>query len=218
MGKTFPCELMEAPTELAEFDFCSEQVYRDLLACRKGDMSEAEFQKEYLTRAAILCLDMTGLTKAASELGKLQSLFRILDVQKVRGPVFRRFKSRRITAFADNMVATFDDAESALDAALHVHTCIRVFNDSTRSGEALPQCCIGIGYGDVYAIGVDEAMGDEMNRASKLGEDIARSAETLVTELAYDALKERSDVVFRRRAHDDYPFSFYEVLQKEMGL
>ena len=47
-------------------------------------------------------------------------------------------------------------------------------------------CCAGVGYGRVLAIGPNLAQGDEMNRASKLGEDLAVKAETLITDRAVD--------------------------------
>ena len=50
-----------------------------------------------------------------------------------------------------------------------------------------------------------------MNRASKLGEDIARGNETLVTERVHDAVAAREDIVFERQEHDDLRFPFYRV-------
>jgi len=214
MGEEYTYELMEDPTELAKFDFCSEEIYRDLLACQKGNITEHEFKSKYLTKAAILCLDMTGSTRAAIEGGELYSLFRILDVQKVCGPIFRQCNARQIHAFADDFTVLFDDPNDALVAAFEVHRRMEFFNRSKMAGEDWPQCCIGIGYGEVYAIGVDQAMGDEVNRASKLGEDIAKGSETLITERAYNVLKEREDCIFRRQIHEEIPFPFYEVLNR----
>nr|AFI78698.1 hypothetical protein ws085G8_0028 [uncultured bacterium ws085G8] len=45
-----------------------------------------------------------------------------------------------------------------------------------------------------------------MNRVSKLGEDIARANETLLTELAFDALKSRTDIQFELQTSDDHRF------------
>ena len=154
---------------------------------------------------------MTGLTKAAIKEGELNSLLRILDVQKVCGPIFQWFNARLIRAFADNFTVLFDDPNDALVAAFEVHRRIHFFNRSELATKDPAQCCIGIGYGEVYAIGIDQAMGDEMNQASMLGEDIARGSETLITECAYDVLKERKDCIFRNRIHEEIPFSFYEV-------
>ncbi len=55
-------------------------------------------------------------------------------------------------------------------------------------------------------------MGDEMNRASKLGEDMARGGETLLTEQARDAMVDRSDVQFEPQTTDDLPFPHYRVV------
>lgn len=212
MGERYTYELMDDPKELARFGFWSEEIYRDLLACRKGHITEDKFNSKYLTQVGILCLDMTGFTTAAMEHGELYSLFRILDVQKVCGPIFHQFNARQIRAFADNFTVLFDDLNDAFVAALEVHSRIQSFNRSELACKAPAQCCIGIGYGQVYAIGIDQAMGNEMNQASKLGEEIARGAETLITECAYEVLKKRDDCTFRKRIHEEIPFPFYEVL------
>ncbi len=50
-----------------------------------------------------------------------------------------------------------------------------------------------------------------MNRASKLGEDIARANETLLTERAHIALKARTDIHFDLQVSDDQLFAFYRA-------
>jgi adenylate cyclase len=49
---------------------------------------------------------------------------------------------------------------------------------------------IGIGYGEVLMIEDRDVFGNEMNLASKLGEDLARANEILLTESAYKQLSE----------------------------
>ena len=71
MGKEYVYNLMENPKELAKFGFWSEEIYRDLLACRKGTFSEESFNSKYLAQIAILCLDIAGFTKAAMMKGEL---------------------------------------------------------------------------------------------------------------------------------------------------
>jgi class 3 adenylate cyclase len=215
MGKKYPYEIMEDQKELATFGFWKEETYCDLLACQKGNITEEEFKSKYLTKAAILCVDMTGFTETAMVAGELESFFRILDVQKVCGPVFRQFNAFKIRAFADNFFVLFDDPHDALNAAFMIHRRIEFFNQSELAGKDPAQCCVGIGYGEVFAIGIDQAMGDEMNRACKLGEDIASGTETLITERTYDALKERKDCKFLKRIHEEIPFTFYKVLMSK---
>lgn len=211
MAKPYPYDLMDTPRQLAGLGEWSEEVYLDMIALREGRKSEGEFRAKYGSRVAILCLDMTGFTQAAIQFGELNSLLRIFDVQRVCAPIFQHYRARLIRAFADDLTALFDDPISALDSALEIHRRIRVFNESDNSTEHPAECCIGIGFGDVLAIGPNLAMGDEMNRASKLGEDTARAYEILITGNTYEAVKHREDCEFVAQNTDALPFSYYEV-------
>lgn len=88
---------------------------------------------------------------------------------------------------------------------------VALSNESELATDQPAQCCIGIGYGDVYAIGPNLAMGDEMNRASCLGEDAARGAETLVTENLYMAFRHRPGGSFERVACESLPFRYFKA-------
>ena len=75
--------------------------------------------------------------------------------------------------------------------------------------EGPAECCIG--FGPICVIGPNHAMGDEMNRASKLGEDTARGGETLVTEGVYATLEQHTGLRFEPQADDDLLFPFYRA-------
>ena len=203
--------LLEDPSELSLFDGWSKTVYEDLFAVESGRMSQAEFQEKYTTTKAILVLDVTGFTVNAIHGGAISSFLRILDVHKVCFPVLREYGSIFIRAFADDVVALFDHCDAALDAALEIHRRIGVHNRLLEKHQAPPECCIGIGYGTVYDIGPNHSMGDEMNRASVLGEDIARGGETLVTENLQRALSESPGRVLELQTGDDLLFPYYRV-------
>lgn len=141
----------------------------------------------------------------------LNALLRILDAQKVCIPVLHEHGAVLVRAFADDLVGLFDDPDRALDAAFEIHRRVTVFNTSGHASESPALACIGIGYGDVYAIGPNLSMGDEMNRASKLGEDTARGNETLVTPNVYQALRDRVNVRFEEIASDDQLFPYYRA-------
>ena len=64
---------------------------------------------------------------------------------------------------------------------------------------AMPVVCIGIGYGKVLRGGAAGVFGDEMNLASKLGEDTAEGGETLLTKNAYARVKKVSSVRFEEK-------------------
>ena len=212
MGKDFPHKLLEDSLELSAYRGWSEDVYRDFLNLQQGKLSAAEFSQKYKRRRAILSLDMTGFTLSAMNTGELESLLRVLDAQKVCIPVLHDFGADLIRCFADDMVATFSDPGSAIDAAFEIQRRIQLFNQSVRASDHPTCCSIGIGYGEVFAIGPNLAQGDEMNRASKLGEDLARANETLLTGRAFEALKERTDILFSLQSSDDQLFPFYRAV------
>ncbi len=215
MSDELPFSLMDDPHDLANLKGWDEEACRDLLACRHGEMSEAAFIEKYHYISAILILDLTGFTEAVIKWGALAGFLRILDAQGVCVPALRAFNPSHVRAFADDLYATYDDANHALDAALEIHRRIRRFNDSPQASEHPAACCIGLGFGEVLRIGPDHAMGDEMNRASKLGEDTADGYETLITERFFEQVMERKDCNFELRNDAQLSFPHYAVTKRE---
>jgi len=211
MTDEFPHDLLEDALALSSFQGWSEDVYRDFLALQQGNVSTDEFRDKYSWHRAILSLDMTGFTSSAIHIGELESFLRIVDMQKVCIPVLQEFESDLVRCFADDIVALFADPHAAIDAAFEIHRRVERFRVSPHASEHASECCIGIGYGSVFAIGPNLAQGDEMNKASKLGEDIARANETLITERAFESLRERGDIRFDLQSEDDQLFSFYRA-------
>ena len=212
---TYPHRLMEDIDTLASFKGWSKEVYQDFFRLQGGEIDESEFRAKYTWKRAILSIDMTGFTVSALKLGELPSLTRILDAQRVTIPVLQEYGAELIRCFADDIVSLFIDPGTAIDAALEIHRRVQLFNMSSLASEHPTVCCAGVGYGQVLAIGPNLAQGDEMNRASKLGEDIARGNETLITERVREAVATRKDVIFERQEHDDLLFPFYRVKEPE---
>ena len=99
------------------------------------------------------------------------------------------FGGRTVKTEADNVFAVFPDVPEALRCAL------RVREDVARVNELLPEdwdihVSVGIGYGDLLIVGDDDLFGNEMNLASKLGEDVAGPAEILLTTAAAERVSE----------------------------
>ena len=211
MTQALPFRILEDTRELASFLGWSRGVYEDFLGIQSGRLSEAEFWEKYGYRRAILSLDMTDFTLTTMRDGELRSLLRILDAQKICGPVLQEFNAELIRFFADDIIALFEDPSAALDAAFEIHRRIGLFNESQLAGDNATECGIGIGFGDVLAIGPNLSQGTEMVQASKLGEDIARANEILLTEQAFAALHHRDDVNFEPQKYDDQLFPFYRA-------
>ena len=206
---SFAFELLDDPKELASYQGWSEQVYRDMLAVRSGKLSESDFYARYQWQKAIMVLDMTGFTRSTIELGELPALLRIVEMQQVCLPVIRDGGADLIRTFADDLVALFDHPSMAVQAAFELHARMEDF--ACNNDGLGVRCSIGIGYGKVLKIGPNLAQGDEMNRASKLGEDIAGADETLVTGNVADVLAGRSEFSFSKPEAPDGLFPYFRA-------
>jgi class 3 adenylate cyclase len=205
----FPFALVEDPEELGTLRMWDRAIYADLIACREGRLSEAGFNAKHRYTTAILGLDMTGFTHSSIAHGDLHSMLRILDVHRVCLPIFREFEAHQVRAFADDLYGTFPDPRRALDCAFEIHRRVAAFSARLPDDRHPAQCCVGLGYGAVLRIGPDHAMGREMNRTSKLGEDIAEGGETLVTDDFHAAVRDRPGYRFEPRTHAAVGFPFY---------
>ena len=212
---TYPHRLLDDIEALASYKGWSRDVYEDFFRLRRGEITETEFAAKYRHQRAILAIDMTGFTLSALQVGEIHSLARIFDAQRAVIPALQDYGAELIRCFADDIVALYREPGTAIDAALEAHRRVRAFNASPLASANPTLCCAGVGFGEVLAIGPNLAQGDEMNRASKLGEDIARGNETLITERAYAAVATRDDIVFERQDQDDLLFPFYRVSEPE---
>ncbi|MEK7465797.1 MAG: hypothetical protein AAB074_00155 [Planctomycetota bacterium] len=89
---------------------------------------------------------------------------------------------------ADSLFAWFDGptgARRAIDAAVAMNRALAHRNSGLPEAEQLRLCC-GVGYGPVFRFG-REAFGAQVNRAAKLGEDLAGEEQVFATEEAVAA-------------------------------
>lgn len=138
---------------------------------------------------AIMVLDMSGFCRTAREHSIVLVLSLIYQMQLLAKPCIEAQGGQIIKAEADNLFCLFDSVIDALQASRQIHENLKTANLS------LPQHCqldvsAGVGYGHILNIEDKDIFGDEVNVASKLGEDIARKGEILLTENAYVQLQE----------------------------
>jgi len=87
---------------------------------------------------------------------------------------------------ADSLLLRFDDAKTACAGVEAVEALLRRMNRTLPANERL-RFSYGVGYGDVLDLDGD-VFGLEVNLASKIGEDLARPGEILLTPQAAAAL------------------------------
>jgi adenylate cyclase len=131
-------------------------------------------------------LDMSGFSRLTVRHGITHFLAMIHRLHGIVRPVIARDGGRVVKTEADNVFAVFPTVNAAVSAARDVH------NQLATANAFLPEdwdlhASVGIGFGEVLMLD-DDFYGNELNLASKLGEDVAEAGETLLTNAAHGRL------------------------------
>jgi class 3 adenylate cyclase len=130
---------------------------------------------------AVMFTDLAGFSRMVAEFGIIHFLQEIHEQRSLFMPVVAEHDGVLVKEEADSMLLLFPTPAAAVACAIEMqHRCQRV--NAGRAPENTVLLCVGIGYGRVLHIGDHDVFGQEVNAASKLGEDIAKANEILVTE------------------------------------
>ncbi len=146
-----------------------------------------EIEDIFGQRRAVMILDMSGFSRTTQQHGILAFLLMIHQMQRICRPCIEQSRGTVIKADADNLFCLFDTVEDAIEATREITCRLGAAN------EALPRehqlyVAFGIGYGPLLNIADQDIFGDQVNLACKLGEDLARKGEVLLTAEARAAL------------------------------
>jgi class 3 adenylate cyclase len=147
----------------------------------------AEIERRFCHTIAILVVDTCGFSRRARASGIVHFLAHQERLERIIEPAFARYGGRLLRAEADNFFAVLPDTLAAVRCALEILDDVAVANEALPTADE-SQVSIGIGYGSVLDAGDRYLYGDEMNQAFKLGEDLARENEVLLTAAAHAAL------------------------------
>lgn len=150
---------------------------------------DAQIKKQFEKKAAVMVLDMSGFSRLVQRYGIIHYLAMIRRMRRVATPAIHRNNGVIIKFEADNCFAVFPKADDAVNASKQIMHDMEVANLATPD-ESDIHVCIGIGYGPVL-LACDDMYGNELNLASKLGEDVAEKGEILITEAAKKTLKKK---------------------------
>lgn len=165
-----------------------------------GDAAlERELFERYQDTCAVMVLDSVGFTRLTREHGILHFLALVVAMRDLIEPIVQRHAPLAAWSEADNSYAVFPTAEAAVRAAVEVQQGIAAANAPRPEASRL-WVCIGVGFGKLLRIGDENVWGDEMNLASKLGEDTADAGEILITEATHAAVAGRLGGVGFERA------------------
>jgi class 3 adenylate cyclase len=133
---------------------------------------------------AIMALDMSQFSLSVRRSGILAYLGQIRRMQVTTGPIVRDCGGEVIKYEADNLMAVFPDGLEAVSAAVRI-------NEALPASQGAPAVSIGIDYGRFLMIPGEDCYGDPVNVAYKLGEDLARPGEILITSAVRERLGAR---------------------------
>ncbi len=132
---------------------------------------------------AIMVLDMSGFSRLTIRYGIIHFLAMIHRMNTIACPVIEEYGGRVVKLDADDIFAVFPEVGKAMDASVDILKRLEAVNTGLPEELDL-YASIGIGYGEVLNL-EDDMFGEQMNLASKLGEDLARRGEIMLTDAAF---------------------------------
>jgi class 3 adenylate cyclase len=126
---------------------------------------------------------MSGFSLLTRKYGIVHYLSMVRRMQMTTEPIVKSYGGFMIKYEADNCFAVFPDPLSAVNAAIAMQHAFRAENLLTSDDLDIHISC-GIDYGKILMVGQEDCFGDPVNRASKMGEDLAVAGEILITKEA----------------------------------
>lgn len=157
--------------------------YCQLLDPVEIESAEEQIWDRFGTEGAVFISDMASFSSIARKSGVCHYLKLIHRARRAIAPVIAANNGCLLKCDADNTYAFFTKTADAIQASFDVNAAMFQANSLFGADEQI-YLSVGIDYGRVLLIGDIDFFGDPVNTASKLGEDLAVKAETLITERA----------------------------------
>jgi adenylate cyclase len=138
--------------------------------------------RRFRVTCAVLVLDMAGFSVSVQKHGIIHHLALIRRMNVAAEQAIHQAGGRVVKFDADNCFAAFPRVRQAVQAAVQLNRELEVDNRHRLIRDRI-EVSIGIGYGPIL-LGSEDLFGDEVNLASKLGEDLAGHGEILLTQEA----------------------------------
>lgn len=153
---------------------------------------DAQIHETFVETYAILVMDSSGFSRLSQDQGIIAALAEIERMRGVVMPVIQQHEGSIFKIEVDNVYAVFPTVQQAIAASEDMIQHVRPLDKHVS---------IGIGYGDLIMISnsvpdgscYSDVYGEEMNLASKLGEDLAGADEVLLTESAFRQLRDQAN-------------------------
>lgn len=141
--------------------------------------------KRFGHKKVVMVMDMSGFSLLTQKYGIVHYLSMVKRMQITTLPIIEEHGGEVVKFEADNCFAMFDEVQSSIRAAMALNAAFSAMNSYTDEKFDI-RVSIGIDYGDVLLIGGPDYFGDAVNRACKLGEDVAGPGEIYINQTAFE--------------------------------
>ena len=148
---------------------------------------DRDINRRFRCRRAIHVLDMSGFSVSTQRHGIIHHLAKIQRMHSIVSTEVGNQKGSVLKFEADNAFSVFKTVNAAIKASREICRGVAEANAGAGPVDQI-NVARGIGYGQIL-LASDDFFGDEVNLASKLGEDIAQSGEVLLTPEAVNAVR-----------------------------
>ena len=156
---------------------------------------EQKLWQEYGEERAVLVLDMSGFSRLVQKHGVVHYLSMVRRMQLTALPIVESYAGNVVKFEADDCFASFPDTLKAIRCCIALNHAFDAANILTPDELDIRISC-GIDYGPILVVDGKNLFGNPVNRASKLGEDIAGPGEIIVTEEAMNDVPRQTDINF----------------------
>lgn len=139
--------------------------------------------------------DLAGFSRQVAKFGIIHFLQIILETKQLLLPIVEQHDGILVKVEADSLLVLYKQPARAFACAIAMQKTCQAAS-ARRAAEEQLLLCVGIGAGRILKIGDDDVFGHEVNLASKLGEDVAKRDEILVTRACRDAIGDVAGVTW----------------------
>ena len=148
----------------------------------------------------VMMTDLAGFSRQVAEYGIIHFLQTIYESERLLLPVIEQHEGFLLKTDGDSLLVIFRKPQKALQCVLVMQQVLIPYNEAKLEQERV-HLCIGLGFGKILRVGNTEVFGAEVNAACKLGEDLAKQGETLVTGAFQQACAEFVGATYQKLEH-----------------
>ena len=149
----------------------------------------------------VMFTDLAGFSRDVARFGIIHFLQTIFESERLLIPIIEDHDGIMLKVDGDSFLVIFRNVQKAIRASVAMQRALVGYN-ATKPAEEQVLLCVGLGFGSILRIGDTDVFGAEVNAASKLGEDRAKSHEILITGAVRENMGDAPGLTFEPREMD----------------